>query len=200
MPWLPKPPALIDAMADDDPERNRQALTELLARCALRDRTAFLSLYQATSAKLFGVAIRILKGEAWAEEAVQEAFLKVWRNARQYDPTRGTPMTWMINVVRNEALDLRRSAQFRHAQQAVELDDGLPADAGPLEATETDSALERLRRCMQPLAKEQRACILLVYHQGFTPTEVSRRNGWPLGTVKTWIRRGLERIRTCMDQ
>src|SRR3546814_14776288 len=87
-------------------------LSQLLARCSLGDQAAFAGLYEATSAKLFGVALRILRREAWAEEALQEAYVKIWRHAESYNPARGRPMTWMINVVRNQAMDLLRRGDY----------------------------------------------------------------------------------------
>src|SRR3546814_15853808 len=92
-------------------------LSQLLARCSLGDQAAFAGLYEATSAKLFGVALRILRREAWAEEALQEAYVKIWRHAESYNPARGRPMTWMINVVRNQALDLLRRGDYRAREE-----------------------------------------------------------------------------------
>jgi RNA polymerase sigma-70 factor, ECF subfamily len=179
---------------------NSATLHNLLARCALRDRAAFGALYQATSANLFGVALRIVKKRHWAEEILQEAFLKIWNHAPSYDPNRGAPMTWMINVVRNQALDLRRRADVRAELNAVPVEDDLPAASGnPAQEAAVSAELARLRHCLQRLAEDQRACILLVYHEGYTPTEVARRQRLPLGTVKTWVRRGLMRVRECLQ-
>src|ERR1044072_3008522 len=97
-------------------ERNRSAaerLQHLLGRCALRDRTAFVELYRATSAHLNGIALRILRNRQWAEEVLQDAFVKIWQHAGEYEAARGAARTWMINIVRNQALDLTRRADFR---------------------------------------------------------------------------------------
>jgi RNA polymerase sigma-70 factor (ECF subfamily) len=184
-------------MADNN---NPSRLPDLLARCALHDRAAFAALYEATSAHLFGVALRILRTRHWAEEVLQEAFLKIWHHAPSYDPNRGAPMTWMINIVRNQAFDLKRRADVRAEIDAVPVDEALPA-AGANPATEAvvSDELTRLRRCLQRLADDQQACILLVYHEGYSPAEVARRKRLPLGTVKTWVRRGLIRVRECMQ-
>src|SRR3546814_9006209 len=98
-------------------------LSQLLARCSLGDQAAFAGLYEATSAKLFGVALRILRREAWAEEALQEAYVKIWRHAESYNPARGRPMTWMINVVRNQALDLLRRGDYRAREEEWDPED-----------------------------------------------------------------------------
>ncbi len=184
------------------PARAQQvpSLQDLLARCALHDRAAFLALYEATAANLNGVALRILKKQHWAEEVLQEAFIKIWHHAGSYQPGRGAPMTWMINIVRNQALDLRRRADFRAEQNAAPVDDSLAGlTADPEHETAVSAELAALRRCLQQLADDQRACVLLVHHEGYTPIEVARRKRLPLGTVKTWVRRGLMRVRECMQ-
>lgn len=177
------------------------SLTDLLARCALRDRAAFGGLYRATSANLYGIAVRIVRTRHWAEEVLQEAYVKIWNHAPSYDPNRGAPMTWMINIVRNQALDLKRRADVRAELNAVPVDEAPLASAdNPAQDTAVSEELARLRRCLAQLAEAQRACILLVYHEGCTPAEVSRRKRLPLGTVKTWLRRGLIRVRECLQQ
>ena len=176
-------------------------LDRLLARCGLGDRAAFGALYEATSAKLFGVALRILRREAWAEEALQDAYVKIWRHADSYNPARGRPMTWMINVVRNQSLDLLRRADYRAQEEEwhPERDQRMSSD-NPAALAETSQEMRRVLACLGRLGEEQRHCILLSYHQGLTPTEVARQVKRPVGTVKTWIRRGLAKVRECLDQ
>ncbi len=175
-------------------------LPDLLARCTLRDRQAFAALYQATSAKLFGIALRIVKTRHWAEEVLQEAFVKIWQHAGDYNAGRGAPMTWMINIVRNQALDTLRRADFRAQMKTAPIEDTLPDPAnGPAAEAEFSDELTRLRRCMERLGEAQRACLMLVHHEGYTPADVAQRKRLPLGTVKTWIRRGLMRVRECMQ-
>lgn len=173
----------------------------LLSRCSLGDQSAFTELYDATSAKLFGVSFRILKREAWAEEALQEAYVKIWRYADSYNPGRGRPMTWMINVVRNQSLDLLRKADYRAAEEEWSPEkDGRMSGENPAAQAETSQELQRVMHCLSGLGDEQRDCILLSYHQGYTPSEVAARIDRPVGTVKTWIRRGLIKVRECLDQ
>lgn len=173
-------------------------LAMLIGRCALRDQKALLALYDATSAKLFGVILRIVKREHWAEEVLQDVYLKAWQAADSYNTTRGQPMTWLINIARNRSIDLLRSAEHAATQHSEELDDGRPSALDPLHATETGAQLDRLAECLKQLKDGQRECILMVYHQGYTPTEVSRHSSHPIGTVKTWIRRGLQQLRVCL--
>lgn len=183
-------------------ERNRTAaerLQHLLGRCALRDRAAFVELYHATSANLNGVALRILKNAQWAEEVLQDAFVRIWQNAGDYEASRGAAMTWMINIVRNAALDLVRRADYRAHLDPAPLDEEW-ADhaAGPADAALMSAELARLRRCLERLSEEQRATVLLVHHEGYSPVEIARKRNVPLGTVKTWVRRGLLALRECM--
>ncbi|MGD1877410.1 MAG: sigma-70 family RNA polymerase sigma factor [Kiloniellaceae bacterium] len=176
-------------------------LGQLLSRCSLGDQAAFGELYEATSAKLFGIALRILRREAWAEEALQEAYVKIWRYADSYNPGRGRPMTWMINVVRNHALDLLRRADYRAKEEEWNPDrDQRMSTDNPATLAETSQEMQRVLGCLGLLGEEQRDSILLSYHQGLTPTEVAGRLKRPVGTVKTWIRRGLIKVRECLDQ
>lgn len=186
------------AMTGQEPS---ERLEQLLSRCALRDQAAFAQLYEATAAKLFGVTLRILKREAWAEEALQEAYVKIWRHADSYNPGRGRPMTWMINIARNHALDLLRRADYRVAEDewTAEKDQRL-SGADPASQAEVSEEIQRVMSCLGKLGEEQKHSILLSYHQGMTPTEVAAELGRPVGTVKTWIRRGLMRVRDCLDQ
>lgn len=178
-----------------------ERLGQLLSNCSLGDQAAFGELYEATSAKLFGVALRILKRRAWAEEALQDAYVKIWRHAGSFDASRGRPMTWMINVVRNQSLDLLRKADYRAPEDEwnPEKDQRLSSE-NPEAQAETSEAMQRVLGCLGKLGEEQRDSILLSYHQGMTPTEVATRLERPVGTVKTWIRRGLIKVRECLDQ
>ena len=189
-------------MAKNTHQNDTLSLNNLLGRSALRDRAAFSALYQATSANLFGVALRIVRKRQWAEEVLQEAFVKIWNHASSYDAARGTPMTWMINVVRNQAFDMKRRADIRAELNAVPVDDDLlPAsEDNPAERTAVEDDLVRLQRCLGQLVDEQRQCMLLVYHEGYTLAEIAERRHLPLGTVKTWVRRGLIRVRECMKR
>ena len=175
-------------------------LGRLLSRCSLGDQAAFAALYTATSAKLYGIALRILRREPWAEEALQEAYVKIWRHAGSYNPGRGRPMTWMINVVRNQSLDLLRRADYRAKEEewSPERDERMSPE-NPAALAETSQEMQRVLACLDRLGEEQRDCILLSYHQGLTPTEVAQHLKRPVGTVKTWIRRGLLRLKACLE-
>ena len=182
-----------------DPLAARMA--ELLTQSALRNQRAFAALYGLTSAKLFGVALRILRRRDWAEEVLQECYVSVWNHAGDYAVQRSAPLTWMTSIVRNRCLDwLRRPQQEATGQEydiAVEAwrDDS----PGPLERLAASSEAAALARCLGQLDGKQRQSIMLAFYHGMSHSEVAGHMKQPLGTVKTWVRRGLERLKDCLQ-
>jgi RNA polymerase sigma-70 factor (ECF subfamily) len=184
-------------MKDDLAER----LAALLARCALRDQRAFAEVYQLTSAKLYGVALRILRRQDWAEEVLQECYVSIWSHAGNYAVQKSAPLTWMTSIVRNRCLDwLRRP---RHEAIGEEYDIAVEAwqdDApGPMEQMLASSDAAALARCLQQLESKQRQSIMLAFFNGLSHSELAKHMRQPLGTVKTWVRRGLERLKGCLS-
>jgi len=175
-----------------------QALEELLARTALGDRGAFRALYEASAAKLFGVALRILRREDWAEEVLQECYVSVWRHAPEYRASRAAPMTWMTSIVRNRCLDwLRRPNPEPLADDTLEkIEDQNPGPLAELERARDSAALAR---CLRGLDAKQRQAIALAFFDGLSHAELAAHLREPLGTVKTWVRRGLARLRSCLE-
>ena len=175
-----------------------QTLDELLARSAQGDRAAFARLYHASAAKLYGVALRILRREDWAEEVLQECYVSIWRHAAEYRPAMAAPMTWMTSIVRNRCLDwLRRPNPEPLAGDALEsIEDENP---GPLAALEASRDGAALARCLGALEARQRQAIAAAFLHGLTHAELARELREPLGTVKTWVRRGLARLRSCLE-
>jgi RNA polymerase sigma-70 factor (ECF subfamily) len=182
-------------VSDADP------LRELLTACARRDRAAFQRLYEASSAKLFGVALRILRREDWAEEVLQECYVSIWTHAPEYRPALAAPMTWMTSIVRNRCLDRLR----KHDVDTVSIDDEdhamTIADRSPLPLDLLLSGAEAgaVRRCVEALDAGQKQAIALAFYQGLSHSELARHLKQPLGTVKSWIRRGLDRLKACLD-
>jgi RNA polymerase sigma-70 factor, ECF subfamily len=175
-----------------------QALEELLARTALGDRAAFGGLYRATAPKLFGVALRILRREDWAEEVLQESYVSVWRHAPEYQAGRAAPMTWMTSIVRNRCLDWLRRPNPQPLDD--ELLEGLESeDPGPLAELERGRDTAALARCLRGLDAKQRQAIALAFFDGLSHAELAQHLGEALGTVKTWVRRGLARLRSCLE-
>jgi RNA polymerase sigma-70 factor, ECF subfamily len=179
-------------------------LRELLLACSKRDQSAFARLYEATSAKLFGVALRMLRREDWAEEVLQDCFISIWNNAASYSASLSAPMTWMTSIVRNRCLDwLRRpriEIQMTGDQDAVDgYFDSVPSETpGPFELIQSKSDARALTRCLEQLDGKQRDVIVLAFYEGLTHTELATRLQHPLGTVKTWVRRGLAQLRDCL--
>ena len=174
-----------------------QALDRLLARSALGDRRAFAELYQASAAQLFGVALRILRREDWAEEVLQECYVSVWRHAREYSAARAAPMTWMTSIVRNRCLDwLRRPNPEPLADEALEALES--PNPGPLARLEEGRDSAALARCLRGLDARQRQAIALAFFDGLSHAELAKHLREPLGTVKTWVRRGLQRLKACL--
>src|SRR5262245_61671284 len=182
--------------------RSDDPLQHLIQACARSDKSALADLYRRTSPKLFSLLLRILKREDWAEETLQEGFINIWRHAGDYDPQKGSPFTWMASIVRHRALDLLRRTK-RETLLGTEKDEAVqgPADENPspLENLVHSREAQALKRCLEELQEEQRQSILSAYYQGLTHEELANRMKKPLGTVKTWIRRGLERLRKCLE-
>lgn len=180
-------------------------LRVLLAAVALDDRDAFRTLYDLTSAKLFGFALRVLRKDELAEEALQDAFVSIWHAAGSYQPHLAAPPTWMAAIVRNKALDIRRRVQAGVEVVAGQFDydpvDGLEdQDAGPQERAQLSRDADALARCMGTLAGRQRQAIGMAFLHDLSHSEVAARLSQPIGTVKTWIRRGLDRLRDCLTR
>jgi RNA polymerase sigma-70 factor (ECF subfamily) len=185
-------------------DQHTAQLRSWLAAVARRDATAFRSLYDAASPKLFGFALRILNKRELAEEALQESFVNIWNNAASYQAGLAAPMTWMTTIVRNKAFDL-----LRRLDDAVEIDadtfdkDVVAAlestDATPIEALQMSGDAKALARCLSRLEGLHRQAIALAFYHDLSHSEVAEQMKQPLGTIKTWIRRGLERLRNCLS-
>jgi RNA polymerase sigma factor (sigma-70 family) len=188
---------------DAKPLDPQQLKTWLLAT-GRHDAAAFRRLYDASSAKLFGFALRILTKHELAEEVLQESFVAIWSNASSYQSHLAAPMTWMATIVRNKAIDLLR----RVDGPALELD-AEPFDnevmnalrdpsASQIDALCISSDAKSLAWCMTALEGLQRQALALAYYHDLSHSEVAAQLQLPIGTVKTWIRRSLEKLRTCL--
>jgi len=181
-------------------ERNAR-LMELLARTALSDQRAFAELYRLASPHLYAVALRILRESAAAEEVLQESFVNVWHHAGSYVAGKSQPLTWLTSIVRNRCLDQLR----RREVDTVTIDDeehGMTIAAEgptPLEMLLAGADARAVKGCVEQLESGQKQAIALAFYQGLSHSELARHLAQPLGTVKSWVRRGLERLRTCLD-
>ena len=178
----------------------KPSLEDLLLEVAGGERDTFAALYRAASPQLFALALRILKRRDAAEEVLQEAFVNVWRHAVDFRPERGTAMGWMATIVRNRALDrLRRARPEMSLDEAPERHGWADPAPDPLASATMSESARRLDDCLERLEEGPRRAIRLAYYQGLTHEALSARLGAPLGTVKSWVRRGLMRLKTCLD-
>jgi len=192
--------------ASGPPEHHEAALNEtpmpvawevLLRRCAGGDKAAFRQLYDLSAPRLYAVALRITRQTSLAADAVHDAFLQVWQHADRFDADRGSAETWLISLARYRALDLIR----RHGREiaGVEMPERADEDPDQLERLMRQREGAALGRCLDRLEADKRQLVVLAFTDGLTHAELSSRLNTPLGTVKSWIRRGLQDLRRCLE-
>ena len=180
---------------------NSDPYAELLKLCAKGNEQAFTSLYQQTSGKLFAVSLKIMQTRQAAEEVLQEGYIKIWEKAGTFDSGKAKAMTWMTTIVRNQCLDVLRSYKSRPVEVEAEYE-GLEfavLESGPAEMANISIETRQLLDCLKDLKEQQKRAVLMAYYYGQTHEEISSTLESPLGTVKAWIRRGVERLRKCLD-
>ena len=180
---------------------DRGDLAASLVKVRDGDRTAFAEVYRRTSAKLFGICLRILDNKSEAEEVLQEAYVNVWQKAAAFDPSRASPITWLAALARNKAIDRLRSRGARPVEtidgEALEVPD---PRASALDQLEDSDRRGQLSRCMEELEDRQSRAIRDAFFGGATYGELAARWNVPPGTMKSWVRRGLLRLRECLEQ
>jgi RNA polymerase sigma-70 factor (ECF subfamily) len=184
-------------------------IEQFIARVALKDRVAFKQLYDATVQCLFAIVMRLLRDPSWAEEVVQEAYISIWNSAGNYSAAKSQPMTWLITIARNRATDALRSTtgERENVVRAAlsDDDDGEPVrefadqSTGLLDHLISRIDAVRLRGCLQGLEAAQRQAIALAFYDGLSHSELAAHMRQPLGTVKAWVRRGLDRLKHCLE-
>jgi RNA polymerase sigma-70 factor, ECF subfamily len=185
-------------------------IKRLILATAARDTQAFETLYQRTSSVMLGVAMRITRRRETAEEVLHDAFVKVWNHAKSFDPSALQPMAWLNTIVRNRALDMVTSAEATRVESIHSNNDD--DDTDPFErlidwsdekssgdALDGKRAEHQLRECMATLKPAERQALSLAYHHGMSHSELANHMHKPVGTVKSWVRRGLDALRICMD-
>jgi len=173
-------------------------IADLLARCALRDRAAFKTLYGRTSAKLYGVTLRILRDRSEADEALQEVYVKIWQRADKYVPGGYSPISWLVAVARNHSLDVLRARKPQGEDIDLALD---VADAGPNpeQAEAARGERSRIDNCLGQLDNEKADAVRGAYLDGYSYEELATRHKVPLNTMRTWLRRSLMKLRECLS-
>jgi RNA polymerase sigma-70 factor (ECF subfamily) len=182
------------------PDADPGVLEHLLRRCALQDQAAFAELYRLASPRMLACLVAILRRRDLAEEALQETFVRVWRRAGQFDAYRGRAAAWLVSIARYHAIDVlrgnRSTVALGEATEAT-LDD--PAALLQIEVVESSLTGSALQRCLAALSNEQRRCVVLAYSHCLSHEEIAKRLTSPLGTVKSWVRRGMQSLRRCMQ-
>ena len=193
-------------------EPNDAHLAQLLERIAARlapggrhadGEAALKELYDLTSSRLFGLALRVVNNRDFAEDVLQEAYLNIWRIAGDYRMALSPPLAWMGVIVRSRALDFLRRRKSERADTTLELDDAMTEtiagdSANPMDTSQASEQAWALHECLRKLEARQREVVSLAYLRDLSHSELAQQLKLPLGTVKSWIRRGLEQLRGCM--
>jgi RNA polymerase sigma-70 factor, ECF subfamily len=181
-------------------ESNAISLEALLAQVAMGDRAAFDALYRGTASRLFGICLRVLTQRSEAEDALQDVYTAVWRKAAQFDATRATAAAWLAMIARNKAIDRLRSLPVQQARASLELAAEVEDPrASPVQQAQTSTDRAQLEHCLERLEPRRRSLIRAAFFDGLTYEELAVRIEAPLGSIKSWIRRGLVQLRECLD-
>jgi RNA polymerase sigma factor (sigma-70 family) len=178
----------------------RDELNQLLLQTGRSDQKAFAELYKRTSSKLFGVCLRMLHDRGEAEEVLQETYTTVWRRAASFDAAKASAITWLITLSRNKAIDRLRQHREELLDDPSRLDEAVDEQPTPATDAETSQEYRRLQRCLDELEPQQRDSVREAFFTGATYNELATRCMVPLGTMKSWIRRSLMQLRTCLDR
>ncbi|TGQ74963.1 MAG: sigma-70 family RNA polymerase sigma factor [Mesorhizobium sp.] len=176
-----------------------QDITKLIVRTSMKDRAAFDLLYRQTSAKLFGVCLRVLNNRGDAEEALQEVFVKIWTKADRFAVSDLSPISWLVAIARNHAIDRVRARRKPAADIDAALDVADPAP-GPEAMVVAGGETERIYHCLEELEKDRAAAVRGAYLNGESYAELAERHGVPLNTMRTWLRRSLMKLRECLER
>lgn len=176
-------------------------LVTLIARCAIRDQTALKQLFDRLGTYLYGVALRIIKAEDLSNDVLQDAFVQIWTNASSYRPSQSKPLTWITSIVRYRALDCL-DKEHKHQSHTPDGDrdlDWLESSDSPELHAQNAQMQVLLTECMQGLSKEIRSSISLAYLEGYTRDEIAAYLQTNINTVKSWLHRGADRLKLCLE-
>ena len=184
-------------------ENTDETLMALIDRVAQRDEPALKALYDLTSGKLYGLSMRVVRNSEWAEDALQETFLHIWRSAPDYRASLSPPMAWLGLIVRSRSLDVLRRRKAEREHLTDDIDDVMAEtlegnSPNPMDTSLASQQAQALHQCLGQLDNKQREVVSLAYLRDLSHGELAEQLKLPLGTFKTWIRRGLDQLRTCM--
>ena len=179
---------------------DRDELNGLLVQTGRNDQKAFAELYKRTSSKLLGVCLRMLHDRGEAEEVLQETYSTVWRRASTFNPAKASAITWLITLSRNKAIDRLRQHREELLGDPSRLNEIVDEQPTPAADAEASQEYRRLQLCLDELEPQQRDSVREAFFTGATYNELATRCMVPLGTMKSWIRRSLMQLRTCLDQ
>jgi len=180
-----------------------EILLSLLRASASGSVEAFSRLYQITAPKLFATCRKILKRHDWAEDVLQESFIKIWHNASEYHSDRGSVMGWMTAITRYRAIDFLRAHKYHHKLDPLDsIDESFYGNSleNPLQQALSGDASNVLMGCINTLAQDQKQVLFMAYFHGLTHDELMKKFNVPLGTVKSWVRRGIESLKKCVTK
>lgn len=188
------------ALPRTTPDDARDALREAMARLAAGDQAALEIVYGMTRVKLFGICLRILGDRKEAEDALQDVYINLWQRADRYDPARASPISWLATFARNRAIDRLRTGKVRGGAVGIEEAAPLPDESPLADALLVDAEqAAQIHKCIAGLDTRTQTHIRAAFFEGKTYAQLADQAGVPLGTMKSWIRRGLQRLRACLE-
>ncbi len=178
----------------------KAGLADLIVAVGGGDRAAFRALYDQTSAKLYGIVLRIIRNRAAADDVLQDVYLRVWRSAGSFSPDQGPPLAWLNSIARNRTIDRLRQKSFLTPPVWEDGVDWYEKIAAPRDEEADFLDASALRHCLGGIEEPQRSCVLLAYYEGYSRDELAERFGKPVNTIKTWLHRSLVSLKACLEQ
>lgn len=181
------------------PPETADQISGLIRRVARKDRKAFALLYNATAPKLLGAVLRILRDRGWADDVIQESYIKIWQKADQFNTGKSSPITWLVSIARNSAIDELRKHPTGRTTTSQELDELAGQQVSAQEQLEGQQVTSHLNHCIEQLEKDRQDMVRLAYLNGWPREELAKHFEQPLNTVKTWLHRSLKQIKRCLE-
>ena len=180
-------------------QQSTTELVRLLGQVAVGDREAFAAVYRATSAKLYGIILRILHRRDLADEVMQEVYVRIWQHAGEFDADRASPITWMATIARNRALDEARRRGHPSLEDTPSASEVPDPQALASDRVEQSDEWKRLMTCLDALGPDKSELVRLAYLEGFTRQQLADSSGQPVATIKTWLHRSLKQLKDCLS-